>query len=85
VAAQAGIVRCLFGSPPFEPMKIRPEWLAFGDGVVVQLACGICDERAFDRMLILAYTLEDADCGDEDLLGHLRGRCFADWAWPQVE
>ena len=72
VAAQAGIVRCLFGSPPFEPVKIRLEWLAFGDGVVVQLARGICDERAFDRMPILADALEDAGCGDEHLLGHLR-------------
>lgn len=73
VAAQAGIVRCLFGSPPFEPVKIRPEWLALGDGVVAKLARGIYDERAFDRMPILADALEDAGCGDEHLLGHLRG------------
>ena len=72
-AAQTGILRCLFGPPPFETVAIRPEWLAFGDGVVAKLARGIFAERAFDRTPILADALLDAGCGDEDMLGHLRG------------
>lgn len=71
-AAQAGILRCLFGPPPFETVTIRPEWLAFGDGVVAKLARGIHDERAFDRMPVLADALLDAGCTDDELLGHLR-------------
>lgn len=71
-AAQAAILRCLFGSPPFRSAA-RPEWLAFGDGIVPKLARGIHDERAFDRMPVLADALEDAGCTDADMLGHLRG------------
>jgi hypothetical protein len=33
----------------------------------------IYDERAFDRLPVLADALEDAGCADADLLGHLRG------------
>ena len=83
LAAQAGILRCLFGLLPFQPVEIRPEFLAFGDGVAVKLARGICEDGAFDRLPVLADALEDAGCGDESLLGHLRGLgphwpgCFA--------
>ncbi len=72
LAAQADIIRCLFGSPPFR-LAIRQEWLSFGDGTVTKMARGIYEERAFDRMPILADALLDAGCGDEILLGHLRG------------
>jgi mannitol/fructose-specific phosphotransferase system IIA component (Ntr-type) len=72
-AAQAAILRCLFGSPPFRPVVVKPEWLAFADGVVGKLARGICDEGAFDRMPILADALEEAGATDTDLLKHLRG------------
>jgi hypothetical protein len=73
LSVQAGIVRCLAGSPPFTPPAIRPEWLAFADGVVPGLACGIAEEGAFDRMPILADALEEAGCTDAEVLGHLRG------------
>lgn len=39
---------------------------------MAKLVRGIDDERAFDRMPILADALLDAGCGDEELLGHLR-------------
>ena len=73
LAAQAGVVRCLFGSSPFRAVAIRLEWLAFGEGVVGKLARGIHDEGAFDRMPILADALEEAGATDEEVLGHLRG------------
>jgi hypothetical protein len=70
---QAGFIHCLLGPPPsFRPKPMRPEWLAFEDGVVPKLAHAIRDERGFDRMPILADMLEDAGCGDEVLLEHLR-------------
>jgi hypothetical protein len=37
------------------------------------LAQAIDDERAFDRLPILADALEDAGCTDADLLNHCRG------------
>jgi hypothetical protein len=70
--AQAGILRCLFGAPPFGRAAVQPTWLAFGDGVAARLARGIEDEGAFDRLPILADALLDAGCDDEELLGHLR-------------
>jgi hypothetical protein len=52
---------------------IAPVWLAWEDGTVPRLAQGIYEEKAFERMPILADALEDAGCGDRGLLDHLRG------------
>jgi mannitol/fructose-specific phosphotransferase system IIA component (Ntr-type) len=71
-AAQAAILRCLFGSPPFRP-AVRPEWLSFGGGVVPRLAQAIYDEKAFVRLPVLADALEEAGATDAEMLGHLRG------------
>jgi hypothetical protein len=38
-----------------------------------QIAQKIYEERAFDRMPILADALEEAGCDNADILGHLRG------------
>jgi hypothetical protein len=37
------------------------------------VAQAIYDERAFDRLAVLADALEDAGCRDAGLIGHLRG------------
>jgi carbon storage regulator CsrA len=70
-AAQAGSLRCLFGPPPFRP-ALRPEWLAFCDGVVAKLAQEVEEQSAFDRLPILGDALEEAGCDDAALLDHCR-------------
>jgi hypothetical protein len=71
-AEKAAFLRDLFGNP-FRPLAINPAWLAWNDGTVVKLAQSIYDDRAFDRLPILADALEDAGCNDAELLSHLRG------------
>jgi hypothetical protein len=67
----ADLVREIFGNP-FRPAVIEPAWLAWGDGIAGQLAQGIYEDRAFDRLPILADALIDAGCRDDALLDHLR-------------
>ena len=62
------LARCIFGNP-FRPVTADPSWL---NSTVVALARGIYDERAFDRMPILADALQDAGCDNEDVLNHCR-------------
>ncbi|MFO0842693.1 MAG: hypothetical protein U0797_09910 [Gemmataceae bacterium] len=38
-----------------------------------QLAVAVHEERAFDRLPILADALEEAGCDEPEFLGHLRG------------
>jgi hypothetical protein len=63
-----GSIRCLFGNP-FNQVTVAPAWLS---PTVVSLARAIYDDRAFDRLPILADALEDAGCNNADLLNHLR-------------
>jgi hypothetical protein len=64
----ADALRCLFGNP-FRPVKLERAWRT---STVKSLAQGIYDERAFDRLPILADALEDAGCTQVDLLHHCR-------------
>jgi hypothetical protein len=66
------LLRDIFGSLPFRPVNIAPDVLAWNDSTVVKLAQGIYDDRAFDRLLVLADALEEAGCHDADILGHCR-------------
>jgi hypothetical protein len=43
------------------------------DGTVVKIAQAIYDDRAFDRLPVLADALEDASCNEAAILSHLRG------------
>ena len=63
------LARDIFGNP-FRPAALDPSWLT---STVVTLARGIYEERAFDRMPILADALQDAGCDNEDVLNHCRG------------
>jgi hypothetical protein len=61
-------VRDVVGNP-FRPVAPDPAWLTSD---VLALARGIYEERAFDRMPILADALQDAGCTNEDVLSHCR-------------
>jgi hypothetical protein len=66
--AQCRLLRDITGNP-FRPVTLNPTWLT---STVKQLAQSIYDERAFDRMPILAHALEDAGCDNADILSHCR-------------
>jgi hypothetical protein len=71
-ARQADLLRDCFGNP-FRPVALDPAWLAWGGGIVGRLARAAYEERAFDRLPVLADALEEAGCHDADVLGHCRG------------
>jgi hypothetical protein len=66
---QANLVRDIAGNP-FRPVAIDPRWLT---STVTDLATAIYEERAFDRMPILADALQDAGCDNDEIIGHCRG------------
>jgi hypothetical protein len=68
---QRRLLRDIFGNP-FRPVAVAPAWLAWNDGVTRKLAQWIYEERAFDRLPILADALEEAGCANADLLNHCR-------------
>jgi hypothetical protein len=41
--------------------------------MVVRLAQGIYEDRAFDRLPVLADALEEAGCDNAEILSHCRG------------
>jgi hypothetical protein len=70
--AQLALLRCVFGNP-FRPVSLDTAWLTWNEGTVVRIAQAINDERAFERLGILADALEDAGCTEAQILEHLRG------------
>lgn len=66
--AQAALVQDIFGDP-FHPIIADPSWLTDS---VVHLARSIYNDRAFERMPILADALEESGCTSQDLLNHCR-------------
>ena len=54
---------------PFRAPSYQPVWLTSD---VVALARRIYDDRAFDRLPILADALMDAGCDNDDILSHCR-------------
>jgi hypothetical protein len=62
------LVRDLYGNP-FRPNAFDPRWRTSD---AVALAQAIYDERAFERLPILADALMDAGCEDEQVIAHCR-------------
>jgi len=62
------VVREIVGNP-FRPVAFDPAWRTSD---VLLLARGVYEEKAFDRMPILADALQDAGCDNEDVLNHCR-------------
>jgi hypothetical protein len=65
---QCNVIRDIFGNP-FRPITLNPVWRTSN---VTALAQSIYDDRAFDRLPILADALEDAGCDNADILNHCR-------------
>jgi len=79
---QIRLLHDIFGNPfrAMPPKRGSRKWLAqlrswqtWNGGTIPKLAQGIYDERAFDRLPVLADALEDTGCDDADILSHLRG------------
>jgi hypothetical protein len=66
---QVEILRDLFGNP-FRLVPLDPSWRTRR---VLALAQEVYDNRAFDRLPLLADALEGAGCRDADILAHCRG------------
>jgi hypothetical protein len=62
------LIRDVFGNP-FRRVDVALGWLSPG---VVSLARRLYDDRAFDRMPLLAEALEGAGCDQADILLHCR-------------
>ncbi len=79
-AAQAALLRCIFGNP-FRPLPtINPTLLTWNSNLVRTLAQAAYDDRLLPsgqldpaRLAVLADALTDAGCTDAELLEHLRG------------
>jgi hypothetical protein len=65
---QRSVLHDIFANP-FRPIKFVPHWRTTN---VVELAFTIYEDRAFDRMPILADALMDAGCEDEQIISHCR-------------
>lgn len=64
-----GVLYDIFGPLPFRDITCDPAWLT---DTVRTLARGIYEQKAFERMPILADALQDAGCESEDILNHCR-------------
>ncbi len=62
-------LRDVVGIATFRPVTFKAAWRT---PAVVATAEGIYQDRAFDRMPILADALQDAGCDSADILGHCR-------------
>jgi hypothetical protein len=71
-AVQAALLRDIFSNPYRPSPPVPPAVLAWNDGTIRRIAEGIYEERAFDRLPILADALLDAGCDNEDILAHCR-------------
>ena len=70
--AQRHLLHEVIGNP-FRPVTIEAAWLTWNTGTVPRLAQVIYEERAFDRLPVIADALEEAGCTDAAILGHCRG------------
>ena len=71
-AAFVRYLRDIIGNP-FRSVAVDPAWLRWREQTVPRLAQALYDERAFDRLPVLADALEEAGCTEAGLLNHCRG------------
>jgi hypothetical protein len=77
---QSGLLREILGNPFRPASAVDPACLAWQGGAVRELARAAYEERRLPegtlepaQVAALADALEDASCGDAELIGHLRG------------
>jgi hypothetical protein len=61
-------LRCILGNP-FRPVEFEPGWRTNN---VLEVARTIYEERAFERLPLLANALIEAGCGEAEILAHCR-------------
>lgn len=66
--AHCNLLRDIVGNPS-HCANLAPAWIS---ATVLSLAQAIYNDRAFDRLPILADALEEAGCTDRDILDHCR-------------
>jgi hypothetical protein len=66
------LARDILGNPFRPAPRIDPPWLAWNEGIVTRTARAVYEERAFERLPLLADALGEAGCVDEQILSHLR-------------
>ncbi|HYV39291.1 MAG TPA: hypothetical protein VE988_26620 [Gemmataceae bacterium] len=69
-ARQCELLRDVFGPTYFRIVACDRSLLTSGVGTLAQI---IYDDRAYDRLPILADALEEAGCDNQDILAHCRG------------
>jgi hypothetical protein len=67
------LLQDICGPLPFRPVSADPSWLSWNGGTVPKVAKAIYQERAYDRLPVLADALEEAGCTDQEVLEHCRG------------
>ncbi|MCI0462068.1 MAG: hypothetical protein L0Z62_34380 [Gemmataceae bacterium] len=65
----ASLLREIIGHP-FHPVALDPSWRT---AQALAVARGAYEDGTFEDLPLLADVLEEAGCGDPELLGHLRG------------
>src|SRR5262249_39437107 len=73
LAKQAAFWGDIIGNP-FRPVGVDRSWLTWNERTVPKIAQSIYDDRRFEDLPILADSLEEAGCTDEQVLEHCRGR-----------
>lgn len=71
---QAALLHCIFGPLPFRPITIDPLWRTWNDGLIVQMAQNMYEERDFNDLPILSDALIDAGCSNQDIIDHCRSK-----------
>jgi hypothetical protein len=71
-AAQAALLRDLFGHLQYRPVQIAPTWITWHEGTIPTLTHSIYTERRFHDLPLVAKALEEAGCTDTDILSHCR-------------
>ncbi len=72
MVACSSTLREIVGNTFLPPPPLPAAVLTWNDGTVRRMAEGIYEERAFDRLPILADALLDAGCDNENLIAHCR-------------